>query len=94
MFFYYHPDKKEGKKFANTLQQVIKSEYGKYQKNRNYTGTVKSRDLFVLREVKTTTAYIELGNIKNKQDQQRFLKESNRQALANWLLTGLMKASL
>ena len=94
LFFYYHPDKKEGKKFATTLQQAIKSEYGKYQKNRRYTGAVKSRDLFVLREVKTTTAYIELGNIKNKLDQQRFLKEGNRQALANWLLTGLMKASL
>ena len=94
LFFYYHPDKKDGKKFATTLQQAIKAEYGKHQKNRNYTGTVKSRDLFVLREVKTTTAYIELGNIKNSLDQQRFLKEGNRQALANWLLTGLMKASL
>ncbi len=93
LFFYYHPNKKAGKKFATTLQQAIKAEYGKHQKNRNYTGTVKSRDLFVLREMKTTTAYIELGNIKNKLDQQRFLKEGNRQALANWLLNGLMKAS-
>lgn len=93
LFFYYHPDSKTGKKFVTTLQETIKAEYSKHQKNRRYTGTVKSRDLFVLREVKTTTAYIELGNIKNKLDQQRFLKESNRQALADWLLKGLMKAS-
>ena len=93
MFFYYHPNSPKGKKFATTLQQSIKAAYAKHQRNRGYTGTVKSRDLFVLREVKTTTAYIELGNIKNTADQKRFLLESNRQALANWLLNGMINAS-
>lgn len=93
LFFYYHPDSPKGKKFATTLQQSIKAAYAKHQRNRGYTGTVKSRDLFVLREVKTTTAYIELGNIKNTADQKRFLLESNRQALANWLLNGMINAS-
>jgi N-acetylmuramoyl-L-alanine amidase len=92
LFFYHHPNSTEGKKFATTLQQTIKAEYSKIQANRNYTGTVKSRDLFVLREMKTTTAYIELGNIKNVHDQKRFLLESNRQLLANWLFNGLIKA--
>lgn len=93
LFFYYSPNDNKSKKFATTLQQTIKEEYAKHQKGKNYTGTVKSRDLFMLRETKTTTAYIELGNIRNVSDQQRFLAEGNRQALANWLLTGMIKTS-
>jgi N-acetylmuramoyl-L-alanine amidase len=90
IFFYHFPGSKKGKKFATNLQKTIKKEYSKVQSNRGYSGTVKSRDLFMLRETKPTTAYIELGNIKNPADQKRFLIENNRQALANWLLKGLM----
>jgi N-acetylmuramoyl-L-alanine amidase len=35
--------------------------------------------------------FIELGNIRNPQDQKRFILEDNRQAVANWLTEGLMK---
>ncbi|MGB0861767.1 MAG: N-acetylmuramoyl-L-alanine amidase family protein [Saprospiraceae bacterium] len=90
VFFYHFPGSSKGKKFATNLQKTIKKEYSKSQSNRGYSGTVKSRDLFMLRETKPTTAYIELGNIKNPADQKRFLIENNRQALANWLLKGLM----
>ena len=43
----------------------------------------------MLRETKPTSVYIEMGNIKSEADLQRFLKESNRQALASWLFEGL-----
>lgn len=90
LFFYSFPGSKKGKKFVKTLQKTIKNEYAKHQKNRGYTGTVKTRDLFMLRETKPTAAYIELGNIKNETDRKRFLLANNRQALANWLLKGLI----
>ena len=45
----------------------------------------------MLREVKTNAVFVELGNIRNAYDQQRFMKENNRQALANWLYEGLIK---
>ncbi len=90
LFFYHFPGSSEGKKFVQTLRNAIKTEYAKHQKNRGYSGTIKTRDLFMLRETKPTSAYIELGNIKNQADRQRFLLPSNRQALANWLLKGLI----
>jgi len=36
----------------------------------------------MLREVKPNSVFIELGNIRNSYDQQRFLKATNREALA------------
>ncbi len=93
IFFYYYPGNKKGKKFATTLQKSIRSKYKEYQKNRGYTGTIKARDLFMLRETKTTSTYIELGNIKNPMDQKRFLVENNRQAIANWLFSGVVSAA-
>ena len=65
--------------------------YNKYQKNRGYRGTVTPRDLHMLREPNCTAVYVELGNIANTFDQQRFLLASNRQLLAEWLMEGLIK---
>jgi N-acetylmuramoyl-L-alanine amidase len=45
----------------------------------------------MLRKTTPVTTFIELGNIRNYRDQVRFLKENNRQALANWLAEGLVK---
>ena len=45
----------------------------------------------MLRETKVPSVYIELGNIRNAFDQQRIIVESNRQAIANWLLEGILK---
>jgi len=52
---------------------------------------VTARDLHMLREPKCTSVYVELGNISNKLDQQRFLLASNRQLLAEWLMEGFIK---
>ena len=90
MFFYHHPKSKSGKALAHNLKNTVNEKYQKYQKNRGYEGTVGSRNLYMLREPLPTTVYIELGNIRNAKDQKRFVLESNRQAVANWLADGLL----
>ncbi len=90
VFFYHHVTSPEGKKLAFHLQSVIKGKYSQYQKERGYYGNVTTRDLHMLRETKPTSVYVEMGNIKSEADLQRFLKASNRQALANWIYEGLV----
>lgn len=89
LFFYYYDDDL-GESMAKTLQNTIKQKYNTYQKNRGYHGTVTSRDLHMLRETEVPSTYIELGNIRNQADQKRIVLEVNRQALAKWLMEGLM----
>lgn len=89
LFFYYFPGENEAKKLAYNLHQTMANNYKKYQKNRGYHGTVSPRDLHMLRETSPTSVYIELGNIGNHFDQQRFVLKSNRDALAKWLFQGL-----
>ena len=91
VFFYHFPDSDKGKKIANNLKKTFAKKYRKYQKNRGYRGTVSPRDLHMLREPRCTSVYVELGNISNSFDQQRFLLARNRQLLAEWLLEGLVK---
>jgi N-acetylmuramoyl-L-alanine amidase len=91
VFFYHYPNSKQGKRIANNIKNTFAKKYQKYQKNRGYRGTVTPRDLHMLRESKCTSVYVELGNISNKKDQQRFLLASNRQLLAEWLLEGFIK---
>lgn len=91
MFFYHSPKSKQGKNLAYTLRNTIEDKYNQYQKNRGYSGTVKSRNLHMLRETNPVAVFIELGNIRNSSDQKRFIIESNRQAVANWLVDGLIK---
>ncbi|MEL6274652.1 MAG: N-acetylmuramoyl-L-alanine amidase, partial [Bacteroidota bacterium] len=89
LFFYYHDTDILGKARANRMQDVMRKKYEKYQKGRNYSGTVTARDLHMLRESLPTSVYIEIGNIKNTADQRRIVLESNRQLLADWLYEGL-----
>ncbi len=91
MFFYYKPDDNKGKEIANTLKDKVEKKYNHHQKNRGYFGSVKSRNLHMLREVIPTSVFIELGNIRNSADQKRFIVKENRQAVANWLVEGLME---
>lgn len=91
MFFYYYHKSKSGKKVAKTMYSAIKSKYDQYQKGRGYKGTVKPRNLHMLRESLPTGVYIELGNIQNAQDQKRFTVVENRVAMAKWFAEALMK---
>ncbi len=89
VFFYYYKNSAEGKKTAKKLHAKLKEKYAIHRKSGNYTGTVTSRDLHMLRETKPTSVYIELGNIRNPSDQKRFVLESNREILSKWLFEGL-----
>jgi len=91
VFFYHFPNNGEGKRIAKNIQKTFEKKYKKYQKNRGYRGTVTGRDLHMLREPMCTAVYVELGNIGNSFDQQRFLLDSNRQLLAEWLMEGFIK---
>lgn len=91
IFFYHYVGSKDGENLASTMLTTIKDKYAEHQKDREYRGVVKTRNLFMLRESKPTTVYIELGNITNDFDQKRLLIVNNRQAIANWLDLGLLK---
>lgn len=89
VFFYHHPKSKSGRRLATRMQKTFKQKYAKFQPNRKYSGTVSSRNLYVLRNTNPTALFIELGNIQNKQDQRRFVLKDNRDALAKWIGEGL-----
>lgn len=72
------------------MLSTVKEKYSKHQKERGYSGVVKPRNLYSLRETLPTCVYIEVGNITNEFDQKRILFPNNRQLLANWLTEGLM----
>jgi N-acetylmuramoyl-L-alanine amidase len=91
LFFYHFPGSEAGKKIADKMLETVKEKYNTHQKERGYTGVVKERDLYSLRETLPLCIYIEVGNITNEFDQRRILIPNNRQALANWLAEGLMK---
>ncbi|MDN5211144.1 N-acetylmuramoyl-L-alanine amidase [Fulvivirgaceae bacterium BMA12] len=91
LFFYHLAKSKSGKKMAEGLREHIDEKYGLHQKNRGYNGTVVTRNLYMLKKTLPTSVYIELGNIRNKMDQKRFVLETNRQALANWFMEGVIK---
>jgi len=89
IFFYHYPKKSESKKLANHIKNTIKKKYKKHRPGRPYYGSVTARDLHMLRETKPKGVYIELGNIRNPNDQKRFIIESNRQLIADWLFDSL-----
>ncbi|MDR2680798.1 MAG: N-acetylmuramoyl-L-alanine amidase [Tannerella sp.] len=90
VFFYCHEKSAAGKRLAETMRTTFGEQYQKHQPGRGFTGTVSSRELFVLSNSEPVSLFTELGNIKNSFDQRRFLLSSNRQALANWLCRGFI----
>ena len=90
LFFYYHPNSPQGKVLADRMYRVMKKKYEKYRANGQYSGTVTPRDLHMLRETKAPTVYIELGNIRNINDQKRIILQTNREALAKWMYEGII----
>ena len=90
IFYYYQANNPKSKKLANTLLAKVDEKYAAKQPGRGYEGSVSTRDLHVLSEAKPVAVYIELGNIRNKKDQDRFIIADNRQAVANWLCEGVI----
>lgn len=91
MFFYHNPKSTKGQELATVLRNTIEEKYNMHQRGRGYSGTVKARNLHMLRETYPVAVYAELGNIRNTRDQKRFIIEDNRQAVANWLCEGLIR---
>ena len=89
VFFYHDAKSKSGKKLAVQLKKKFKEKYSIFQPNRSYSGTVSSRNLYVLRNTNPTAVLIELGNIRNPGGQRRFVLKDNREALAKWIGEGL-----
>lgn len=90
--FFYHSNKKaESKRLANNMKDTFESKYGKHQPNRGFSGTVSGRNLYVLSHTTPVSVFVELGNIQNTFDQRRLVINSNRQALAKWLMEGFLK---
>ena len=91
VFFYYSNKKGDSKRLANNMKDTFESKYDKHQPNRGFEGTVSARNLYVLRNTKPVSVFLELGNIQNKRDLQRLIIPDNRQALANWICEGMVK---
>lgn len=90
VFFYHHKNSKSGKRLATHILESFKQNYAKHQPNRSYSGSVSSRDLYLIKNTFPPMVYIELGNIQNQKDQRRILDYNNREALANWIFEGLL----
>jgi len=86
--FFYHSGSAGSKKLANTMKNTFTEKYRINQPNRGFHGYVEERNLHVLRKADPVSVFVELGNIQNSYDQQRFILSNNRQALANWLGDG------
>ena len=91
VFFYYSDNDTRSKHLAATLRETFSKKYDKHQPNRGFSGTMSSRNLYVLRHTQPASVFMELGNIQNKRDQQRFIIYDNRQALANWICEGMVR---
>jgi len=89
IFFYHKESDNVGKKFAETLKNTIEKKYQKAQPGRGYEGSLSSRNLYMVKNLKPTTAFIEIGNIQNTRDQKRIMVPNNRQAIANWISDGI-----
>jgi N-acetylmuramoyl-L-alanine amidase len=87
-FLYYQNGNEASQKLAKKMHQTLEKKYERY---REYNGTLTTRDLHMLRETKPTTVFVELGNIRNDFDRKRLMLKNNRKLLAQWLAEGFMK---
>ena len=94
VFFYYQNtknNKARSKQLAETMRKTFRDSYQKHQPGRGFSGTVSTRPLYVLNNTTPVSLFVELANMQNVKDQERYMQENNRQALANWLCAGFIK---
>jgi len=91
VFFYYYDKSKAGKQLADTMLETFRQKYKVNRRSGQYSGTVSSRNLYVIKNTYPKAVFVELANIRNTHDQKRILYPENRQALAEWLYLGLIK---
>lgn len=90
VFFYHAPGSRHGRQLASTMRQTFEEKYRQHQPNRGFRSSVTPRNLYVLLNAAPASVFVELGNIQNSYDQQRFILSSNRQALAKWMTEGFI----
>lgn len=88
--YFYHQHGKASTQLANHLRTAIRTQYKEHQPARGFSGTVSYRNLYVLEHTVPVAVLAELANMQNVFDRSRYLDADNRQALANWLLLGLV----
>lgn len=92
VFFYHHRKSRNGKRLAEHIHRTFQEKYARFQPGREYAGTFEDRSsLYVVRNTLPPTAFIEIGNLRNRRNQQRILNPDNRQALANWIFEGTLR---
>lgn len=83
---------KSGYALSKTLRDTMAAKYAEFQPTRVYKGGIdSSANLYVLNNTKPVAVLVELGNIRHPGDQYRLVKPGNRQAIADWLLEGLIR---
>jgi N-acetylmuramoyl-L-alanine amidase len=91
VFFYHHRASKLGLRLARNIRDTFERNYRRHQPDRGYGGSVTSRGLFMLNATVPAAVFIELGNIRNRRNQYRFIDPENRQALAEWIAEGVRR---
>ncbi len=90
IFFYHKEGDEKGKNMADIIRKTIEKKYAKAQPGRGYAGSLSSRNLYMVKNLKPTTVFIEIGNIQSAKDQTRIMEPNNRQAMANWISSGIL----
>jgi N-acetylmuramoyl-L-alanine amidase len=87
--FYYNSP--QGLRLSSILRDTMREQYLLAQPNRGYNGKVSKANLYTLKHTNPVATYVELGNIHHQRDQLRIIEPGNRQAIANWIVLGLLK---
>ncbi|MDZ7725781.1 MAG: N-acetylmuramoyl-L-alanine amidase [candidate division KSB1 bacterium] len=90
IFYYYKQNDRIGKALALSMYRTVRDKYDEHQPGRGYKSLITTRNLYMLEHSQVNSVYIELGNIQNQRDQDRFVRANNRQAVANWLYLGVL----
>ena len=90
LFFYHQRGVDDSEDMAEEMRDALRRNYKRQGRKIDYRGAIRSRDLHTLRETDVPTIYIELGNIQHSFDQKRVLLYRNREALARWLVEGIV----
>ena len=89
VFFCHYGLSAGGRTVAENIHNVFAEKYSRHRANGSYDGSIETRNLFILKNTMPKAVLIELANIQNTHDLKRIMLPGNRQALANWIFTGL-----
>jgi len=92
--FFYHQNtqnnRTKSKQLAETMRKTFRDLYHFHQPSRGFSGTVSTRPLYVLNNTTPVSIFVELANMQNVKDQERYMQANQREALAKWLCEGFI----